>query len=105
MKKLLITKTIYAITFLLTSIHASETTVTEINHKGFTWKFESPVTAGQFINDDWWVIAPVTIVSIEPFDNVDDGTDMHGSIINPIPWDDGALQGIDSRCKRSPYDS
>src|SRR4030042_5464505 len=38
----------------------------EINQYGITWRFDHPVKSGQFINSDWWVVGPVTIVSITP---------------------------------------
>ena len=38
----------------------------EISQYGITWTFEKPVTTGQFITGDWWVIGPVTIVKVFP---------------------------------------
>jgi hypothetical protein len=38
----------------------------EISQYGITWTFEKPVTTGQFITGDWWVIGPVTIVKVSP---------------------------------------
>ncbi|MEK7412795.1 MAG: hypothetical protein AAB263_05720 [Planctomycetota bacterium] len=38
----------------------------ELSQYGITWEFDKPVTCGQFITGDWWVIGPVTIVKITP---------------------------------------
>src|SRR5690349_18450338 len=38
----------------------------EISQYGITWTFDKPVTTGQFITGDWWVIGPVSIVHISP---------------------------------------
>ena len=37
-----------------------------ISQYGITWEFDRPVRCGQFVNGDWWVIGPVTIVKITP---------------------------------------
>jgi len=37
-----------------------------ISQYGITWEFDRPVRCGQFINGDWWVTGPVTIVKITP---------------------------------------
>jgi len=38
----------------------------KITQYGITWEFDRPVMSGQFVNGDWWVIGPVTIVGITP---------------------------------------
>jgi hypothetical protein len=38
----------------------------ELSQYGITWKFDHPVKSGQFVNGDWWVIGPVTVVSVTP---------------------------------------
>ena len=38
----------------------------EITQYGITWTFDRPVTSGQFITGDWWVIGPVRIIKIDP---------------------------------------
>jgi len=40
--------------------------VGEVTQYGITWKFDRPVEAGQFVTGDWWVVGPVTVVSISP---------------------------------------
>lgn len=88
--------------------------VTEVSQYGITWKFDKPVTAGQFITGDWWVVGPVTVVSISPAPGeagVDeaaasgksrygaaafkpDSRQRNGSMYQPMP---GGDQGYDSR--------
>lgn len=38
----------------------------EVSQYGITWKFSEPREVGRFVNGDWWVIGPVTIVSVTP---------------------------------------
>jgi hypothetical protein len=38
----------------------------EVAQSGITWKFDHPVKSGQFVTGDWWVIGPVTVVSVTP---------------------------------------
>lgn len=37
-----------------------------VSQYGITWEFDRPVQCGQFVNGDWWVIGPVTVVKITP---------------------------------------
>jgi len=37
-----------------------------ISQYGITWTFDRPVRAGQFVNGDWYVVGPVTVVAIDP---------------------------------------
>jgi hypothetical protein len=38
----------------------------EVSQSGITWTFDHPVKSGQFINGDWWVVGPVTVVRVSP---------------------------------------
>jgi hypothetical protein len=38
----------------------------ELSQYGITWTFDRPVSSGQFVNGDWWVVGPVTVVAIDP---------------------------------------
>jgi hypothetical protein len=38
----------------------------EVSQYGITWRFARPVKSGQFVNGDWWVVGPVTVVSVTP---------------------------------------
>jgi len=33
---------------------------------GITWTFEKPARVGQFVNGDWYVVGPATVVAIDP---------------------------------------
>ncbi len=37
-----------------------------VSEYGITWAFEKPARVGQFINGDWYVVGPVTVVRIDP---------------------------------------
>ncbi|MBX3464889.1 MAG: hypothetical protein KF830_17105, partial [Planctomycetes bacterium] len=37
-----------------------------ITQWGITWTFDHDYQVGQFCNGDWWVVGPVTVVSITP---------------------------------------
>lgn len=66
----------------------------QIDRFGTSWTFEAPVPCGQFVNGDWWVIGPVSIVAIQPQCVADGGRTRHGSMINPDPK--VQVQGYDS---------
>ena len=58
----------------------------EVSQHGITWRFEREHQVGQFVNGDWWVVGPVTIVEVDPApgpapeDEVNDlGTNRWGS--------------------------
>ncbi len=61
---------------------------------GTTWTFDRPVQAGRFVNGDWWVIGPVSIVAISPQAVVDGTRVRHGSMIDPDPK--SLTQGYDN---------
>lgn len=81
----------------------------ELTQYGITWTFDKTYPTGQFITGDYWVIGPVTIVSINP-PSVETEEEINGenairikngSMINPDPnignkgYDEQA-QGYDS---------
>ena len=41
-------------------------TADNISQDGITWKFDKQYPVGQFVNGDWWVVGPVTVVSVTP---------------------------------------
>jgi hypothetical protein len=56
--------------------------VSSITSNGITWTFVSNVSAGQYINGDWWVLGPVALVSISPSSTVrDNGSYKNGSML------------------------
>lgn len=74
------------------------TAVTSITQFGITFTFAQPVQAGQFVNGDWFVVGPATLVDMQP-PCITVGTRvMNGAMINPDPASayhgyDGALFG------------
>lgn len=58
---------------------------------GITWTFDGPRPVGKFVTGDWWVVGPVTIVSVEPAPA--DG--RNGSMLDPV-----GAQDYDSRAGR-----
>ena len=39
---------------------------TEVTQYGVTWSFDRPVSVGQFVNGDFYVVGPVTVTRIQP---------------------------------------
>ncbi len=37
-----------------------------VSQYGITWTFEKPARVGQFINGDWYVVGPATVLAIDP---------------------------------------
>jgi hypothetical protein len=37
-----------------------------VSQYGITWRFDKPHAVGQFVNGDWWVVGPVSVVSVTP---------------------------------------
>ena len=61
----------FSFSFFLIAVAAiSQTASVEfrksVSQYGITWEFDHPVTSGQFVTGDWWVVGPVTIVKITP---------------------------------------
>ena len=61
-----------------------------ITRHAITWTFSQPVEYGQFVNGDYWVIGPVTIVSVSPAP----AGDKHGSMLNPSIGDGQAYDSV-----------
>jgi hypothetical protein len=57
---------------------------TSVSQYGITWTFSQDRTVGQFANGDWWVVGPVTIISINPPAATADGKDINGTMVNPV---------------------
>jgi hypothetical protein len=70
------------------------TTVSSISKDGITWTFGQPVTAGQFVTGDYYVVGPVTITVIDPAPT-NAAPYLHGSVLN-LPTANGK-SGFDSR--------
>lgn len=72
------------------------TMATSITQYGITWTFDQAYPTGQFVNGDYWVVGPVTIVSIDPPSTIvpaQENRAIHGSMLDPAV---GPLQGYDS---------
>ena len=66
-----------------------------VERHGITWTFEKPARCGQFVNGDWYVVGPVTVVAMDP-KPVYDGKDVrNGSMLNPPAL--GMSQAFDTR--------
>ena len=53
-----------------------------VTRDGITWTFDRPVPVGRFVNGDYYVVGPVTVVSISPVPQTASPY-MNGSIKNP----------------------
>jgi hypothetical protein len=87
------------ITLLLApSVAASQSTARSVSEHGVTWTFTKDQTVGRFVNGEWWVVGPVTIVAISPEAEVVDGRDVSGSMVNPVnPSLGKAKHGLEGR--------
>lgn len=66
----------------------------QVRRNGVTWTFARPRRVGQFVNGDWWVVGPVSLVAITPACAAQGPRVQHGAMINPDPR--RAQQGYDS---------
>lgn len=71
------------------------TTSDSLTQFGITWTFDRDYEVGQFVNDDWWVRGPVSIIGISPASDSSDSRRINGAMLNPSPVD-GSSQGYDS---------
>ena len=72
-------------------------TCSSINQNGITWTFDQAYECGQFVNGDWWVVAPVTITNKTPaWTGID-----HGSMLDPPSGSD--TQGFRDNTNYLPY--
>ena len=51
-----------------------------VTQYGITWTFDAAYPVGQFVTGDWWVVGPVTVVSVDPAPA--DG--RNGSMLDPV---------------------
>lgn len=65
-----------------------------VTQYGITWTFDEPKIVGQFVTGDYWVVGPVTIVSVSPAPTGSGTTLRNGSMVNPVV---SAYQGYDGR--------
>jgi hypothetical protein len=74
------------------AVPALASTTSQLTQHGITWNFSTPVQFGQFVNGDWWVVGPVTVISVSPTPS----TGRNGSMVNPTP-PGNKPQGYDDR--------
>ena len=79
--------------------NAQEKTADQLTRHGITWKFGRKVPYGQFVNGDFYVVGPVTVIDIDP--KPENG--RNGSVLNPQPNPDKS--GYDSRIEAGRYDA
>ncbi len=65
-----------------------------VTQHGITFQFAQPVVSGQFVNGDWFVVGPATVVGMTPSCAVVNGRVIHGAMVNPDPATQN--QGYDS---------
>jgi len=75
---------------------------TQLSQFGITWTFDKDYAVGQFANDDWWIVGPVTIMRIDP-PSVSGDHVRNGSMLNPSPT--LSKTGYDSRISFLPYNA
>ena len=78
--------------FLSTCQVVRSETASSITQFGASWTFDKDHEVGHFVNGDWWVLGPVTIIGIQP---ASDG-EINGTMMNPSM---NAGQGFDHRIK------
>jgi hypothetical protein len=69
-------------------------TANSVTKDGITWTFSQPVSVGQFVNGDYFVVGPVTITAIDPPPTTSTPY-MNGSVVD-LPTANGK-SGFDSR--------
>lgn len=56
-----------------------------ITQYGITWTFDGSYQVGQFVTGDWWVVGPLTVVSVNPAPTGSGTSARNGSSVNPVP--------------------
>ncbi|MEJ5260058.1 MAG: LamG-like jellyroll fold domain-containing protein [Anaerohalosphaeraceae bacterium] len=93
---------IFVLPMLLTLNSQAAVGTNWIEQWGITWTFDKPISTngapgtyryGTYANGDYWIVGPVTIISITPLSQEINGRTKNGSMINPVP---GPNQGYDS---------
>jgi hypothetical protein len=100
------TKKLLTILLLIftTNVFAQQLT-SSISQYGITWTFDKNYTYGQFVNGDYWVVGPVTIIAITPASvvvNSQNNRVINGSMLNPainfLQGYDSQMLGTEGRC-------
>lgn len=69
----------------------------QVSQYGITWKFDRDYPVGQFVNGDWWVVGPVTVVSVTPGPSPAPPNEINDLGVNR--WGDTGLQ--DNKVRRN----
>lgn len=89
-------------------------TASSVTQYGITWTFDKAYPVGQFVTGDWWVIGPVTVVSVSPAPSVappneinDLGTDRWGDtgLVDDKTRRNGSSVLLDATSHLSGFDS
>jgi len=105
---------ISAMQLLSVTLHAE--TAKQVSQYGITWTFDKAYPVGKFVTGDYWVVGPVTVVSVNPGPGpapaievnsgekarygasyFQENKDMRNGSVIPLKADEG--QGFDSRLK------
>ena len=73
----------------------AEQRASQISQYGITWKFDRDYPVGQFVNGDWWVVGPVTVVSVDPGPSPAPSNEVNDLGVNE--WGDTGLQNNQER--------
>jgi len=66
LKQILPILCVLAIPAGLVPLNAASAEAKSVSQYGITWTFDKPHRVGQFVTGDWWVVGPVTVVSVSP---------------------------------------
>ncbi|MEC7724734.1 MAG: hypothetical protein VYD05_04420 [Planctomycetota bacterium] len=66
----------------------------QVGRHGISWTFSQPRRVGRYVNGDWWVIGPVSLVAITPACAAEGPRVRNGAMVNPDPR--RAWHGYDS---------
>jgi hypothetical protein len=72
---------------------SSNGTASSITKDGITWTFSQPITVGQFVNGDYYVVGPVTITAIDP------------APTTTSPYENGSVLNLPTANSKSGFDS
>lgn len=70
--------------------------MTSVTVRDVTWNFADDETVGQYCNGDYWVVGPVTIISITPASVNAGGWIKNGTVVNPSAATGTGDQGFDN---------
>ena len=80
-----------------------------VSRDGITWTFEKAVRCGQFVNGDWYVVGPATVVKIDPTplynDEIKDPTDKEKNLFKGNSVRNGSMLNPPARLQKSAFDS